>query len=183
METGGTSPVITGSGRRKQEEFGNPGVVELHCEDLGGGYGNAGMRPVRRPSGWNGGAMPSGPKVNMDDMDLSDRREAQQILCMAQACAFMPVDGNDKAGLAVATLGLAPINGLRHPVSGDTTGWYIWCGEQFSERADFFYPICVEHMIEKLPLVADCLALPPGYRFLIADGYRDIWFDESLLRV
>ena len=84
---------------------------------------------------------------------------------------------------SVATLGLAPVNGLRHPFSGDTAGWYIWCGEQFSESADFFRPICVEHMIEKLPLVADFLALPPGYRFLIADGYRDIWFDASLLQL
>ena len=116
-------------------------------------------------------------------MVFPDRREAQESLCKAQGSAFMPVEGTDKVGLAVATLGLAPINGLRHPLSGDTTGWYIWCGEQFSESADFFYPICVDHLIEKLPSVADFLALPPGYRFLMADGYRDIWLDASLLQV
>jgi len=38
-------------------------------------------------------------------------------------------------------------------------------------------------MIEKLALVADYLALPPGYRFLIADDHRDIWLDASILRV
>jgi len=30
------------------------GGVELHCEDLSGGYGNAGMRPERRVSGRKG---------------------------------------------------------------------------------------------------------------------------------
>src|SRR5215467_1018814 len=54
METGGTSslyPVMVGESKRK---FGMIGRVELHCEDLSGGYGNAGMRPERRLSGRKG---------------------------------------------------------------------------------------------------------------------------------
>jgi len=35
-----------------------------------------------------------------------------------------------KVGIARnVTSGLMPINGLRHPPEGDTTGWYIWAGE------------------------------------------------------
>lgn len=76
-----------------------------------------------------------------------------------------------------------PINGLRHPFSDDTTGWYIWCGENFLDAPDFFDSLCVEHLIERLPPVSDLLGLSPGHRFLIADGYLDAWYDESLLQV
>ncbi|WP_441294952.1 immunity protein Imm33 domain-containing protein [Massilia antarctica] len=29
--------------------------------------------------------------------------------------------------------------------------------------------------------VVPYLSLPPGYRFQIADGYEDVWFDPALL--
>jgi hypothetical protein len=86
-------------------------------------------------------------------------------------------------GVALSTMGQNPINGLRHPVSAGTTGWYIWCGEEFSDAADFFQALCVEHLLESLPTVVDFLALPPGYRFLLHGTYRDVWFDEQLLNV
>lgn len=38
----------------------------------------------------------------------------------------------------LSTLGLSPVNGLRHPVTPGTTGCYIWCGEEFSDAPDFF---------------------------------------------
>ena len=109
--------------------------------------------------------------------------EEQRRVCATHGCDFVPVTGGDKVGLALSTLGTEPINGLRHPVVGDTTGWYVWAGDQLSDSAEFFQPTCVDHLIEKLPAVADFLALPPGYRFLSANGYIDIWFDESLLGV
>jgi hypothetical protein len=116
-------------------------------------------------------------------MSLSEITEAQRRLCATHGCDFVPVTGDQKAGLAVSTLGMAPLNGLRHPVIGDATGWYIWAGDQWSDSSDFFQPICVDHLIEKLPAVADFLALAPGYRFLLAEGHIDIWFDANLLLV
>jgi len=44
-------PVMVGEGKK---EFAMVGGVELNCEDLSGGYGNAGMRPERRLSGRKG---------------------------------------------------------------------------------------------------------------------------------
>ena len=86
-------------------------------------------------------------------------------------------------GFAKSTLGQDPINGVRHPSEGSTSGWYVWCGA-WSEADDFFEPICIEHVKEYLPPVNAYLDLPTGYRFLIdGSGYEDIWFDESLLRV
>ncbi len=109
-----------------------------------------------------------------------------QLLVSAegQGCAFTPVSGGDKVGFASSTFGKAPVNGLRYPSVGDTTGWYIWCGEDFSIASDFFQALCIKHLVEKLPLTSKLLALPPGYRFLIPKiGQIDIWFDESLLIV
>lgn len=78
--------------------------------------------------------------------------------------------------------GIQPINGLRHPPEGDTCGWYIWAGEEFSTDDDFFKSMHVEHLNELLPGVVQYLALPPGWRFLIASNYEDVWYDETLIK-
>ncbi len=95
----------------------------------------------------------------------------------------MTADTNLKVGLAVQTLGQIPINGLRHPPEGDTTGWYIWGGETLDQSDDFFQPIHWYHLSEMLPEVMRFLHLAPGWRFLIAEGYEDTWFDPSLLDI
>ena len=85
-----------------------------------------------------------------------------------------------KIGLGGTNEGV--IHGLRHPPSADTTGWYIWRGE-WSEADDFFKPLHVLHLTERLPEVLPYLALPPGWRFQLAPGHEDVWYDESLLDV
>ena len=88
-----------------------------------------------------------------------------------------------KVGLALATLGKQPINGLRHPPEGDTNGWYIWAGEELSRDEAFFEPVHVEHLSELLPQVLPFLSLAPGSRFLISEAQEETWFDASLLSV
>ncbi|MCA9395272.1 MAG: hypothetical protein KC900_13815 [Candidatus Omnitrophica bacterium] len=79
---------------------------------------------------------------------------------------------------------LQPINGLRNPVEGIASGWFIWAGEEWSDADDFFKPICISHLEDWCPQVIKYLALPPGYRFLIDDkGYEDVWYDEKLLDI
>jgi len=79
--------------------------------------------------------------------------------------------------------GKLPLNGLRHPAEDDTCGWFLWPGQEFSPSPDFFQPMHLEHLFERCPRVLPYLALPPGWRFLIADGHEDIWQDDSLLVV
>lgn len=74
-----------------------------------------------------------------------------------------------------------PINGLRHRPQGDSNGWYLWAGEHLSADPSFFVPLHVEHLEGWRAAVVPYLALPPGWRFLIAPGYEDVWEDRSLL--
>jgi hypothetical protein len=76
-----------------------------------------------------------------------------------------------------------PLNGLRHPAVGESNGWYIWCGEDFSEAPGFFAPLHAKHVYEDHPELTKLLGLPPGYRFLLAGDYLDIWYDSSLLNI
>jgi hypothetical protein len=76
-----------------------------------------------------------------------------------------------------------PINGLRHPAEEGTCGWFIWSGEELLADPDFFDPLHVKHVEDRYPEVAKYLALPAGWRFLIAPNYEDAWFDESLLDI
>jgi hypothetical protein len=74
-----------------------------------------------------------------------------------------------------------PINGLRYPIEGQITGWYIWSGE-FSNDTNFFKPICAEHLLQIRPEIIKYLGLDIGFRFLAdSNGYEDIWFDKQLL--
>lgn len=88
---------------------------------------------------------------------------------------------NSKVGVSRSALaGDLPIHGLRHRPSGDTNGWYAWAGE-YSDAENLFVPVHVEDIAECLPAVAAYLGLPPGWRFLVAPGYEDVWSDPSLL--
>lgn len=107
--------------------------------------------------------------------------EAQRAVCRQFAAEYVPTLQNSKIGFAASTKGMIPINGLRHPAEGETSGWYIWYGEAFSEAADFFVPLHTYHLPEECPEILNLLGLPFGYRFLLAGDYLDVWYDPSLL--
>lgn len=108
----------------------------------------------------------------------------QRELCRKYGATPVDAPGHLKAGVASNVRGgLIPVNGLRHPPEEGTTGWYIWAGEEYSSDPDFFLPVHVEHLHEWRPEVVRYLALPPGWRFLIAGDYEDVWYDPSLLNV
>lgn len=89
----------------------------------------------------------------------------------------------DKIGVALHTLSLRPLNGLRHLPHRGTAGWYLWGGTELSQDPDFFQPMHFSHVPERYPDVVQYLALPPGSRFLIADGHEDIWHDPTIVHV
>jgi hypothetical protein len=107
--------------------------------------------------------------------------KGQRQVCLQQSAEYTPSRSDSILGFARSTEGKMPINGLRHLVTQGTSGWFIWCGESFSEAAEFFQPIHTVHIYEKLPEVSNFLGLPPGYRFLKAGDYLDIWYDPALL--
>ena len=110
--------------------------------------------------------------------------EQQMALCTRHDAPYVETPGHLKVGIARNVRNrLQPINGLRHPLEGDTSGWYIWAGETLSNAPDFFEPLHVEHLKDWCPTVLKYLGLPPGWRFLIAPGYEDVWFDPRLLTI
>lgn len=115
--------------------------------------------------------------------DPESRIEAlQKAFCAEHAAEYIPARSELKSGLALSTRGVKPINGLRHPLERDTTGWYIWCGEHYSDAPDFFAPVHTCHIYDDYPELVNILGLPPGYHFLIAGNYLDVWYDASLLK-
>jgi len=110
--------------------------------------------------------------------------ELQRAICRKYGAKYVPALPELKIGIAPNVRdGLVPINGLRHPPQGDTTGWYVWAGEELSDASDFFKSLHVEHLDECCPQIKKYLGLAPGWRFLVADDYEDVWFDESLMKV
>jgi hypothetical protein len=110
--------------------------------------------------------------------------DQQKAICQKYKADYIPADSNEIAGVSKHfDPSQLPINGLRHPKQGDTSGWYIWTG-QLDDAEDFFQPQHIKHLPELSPEVIAYLGLPPGWRFLIGEkGYVDVWYDESLLNV
>lgn len=113
---------------------------------------------------------------------MTDDEATQLAITERFGARAMPPDPSLKVGIARnVTSGLQPLNALRHSPEGDTSGWYIWAGEELSQDPEFFVPLHISHLTEWCPQMIPYLALPPGWRVLLAPEYEDVWFDESLL--
>jgi hypothetical protein len=107
----------------------------------------------------------------------------QERICVRQGVNPFPVPDDSTVGIAQNVKeGLQPVNGLRLRPAAGTCGWYLWAGDQFSDAADFFVPLCARHLPEWCAAAMPYLLLPPGWRFLVAPDYEDVWFDEKIVR-
>jgi hypothetical protein len=116
-------------------------------------------------------------------MDADDVVRQQRLICAKFDAAYAVASDYSKIGISKNFDPQEfPINGLRHPPEGDTTGWYIWSGAEFSQDKEFFIPLHVSHLAERCPMVLQYLGLAPGWRFLITADHEDVWQDKSLLQ-
>ncbi|SLK13209.1 MULTISPECIES: immunity protein Imm33 domain-containing protein [unclassified Paenibacillus] len=107
--------------------------------------------------------------------------QEQIQMCQKYSADYVPSELHHKIGIAWNVKEkLEPIHGMRIQPDGDTTGWYIWA-ENYSDADDFFVPLHVTHIDDWDPKIKKYLGLAPGWRFVIAEDYEDVWFDEQLL--
>jgi hypothetical protein len=115
---------------------------------------------------------------------MNSSSDIQKTVCESLGASFLQCDESLKVGISKDFNPMQfPINGLRHPPSGDTSAWYIWSGEKYSEEPDFFVPLHAKHLRDRHPEIVRYLGLGPGWRFLIAPGQEGAWFDANLLKV
>jgi hypothetical protein len=72
--------------------------------------------------------------------------------------------------------GLYPLKGLHYLPVGDTTGWYIYAGEEFSEALDYFVPLHIEQLPSWCPHLMPYMLLPSGW------GCHRAWLRRRLVR-
>ena len=112
---------------------------------------------------------------------MTELDHLQQAVARRFGAESEPAEAALKVGIARNVgSGLQPLNALRHAPEADSSGWYIWAGEELSEDPDFFLPLHISHLAEWCPEILPYLALPPGWRVLLAPGYEDAWFEEGL---
>ena len=115
---------------------------------------------------------------------MKDIAQEQKEFCHKYGVEYHSLDLGLKIGIADNFFSnLLPLNGLRHPQDYSTCGWFLWAGEELSDAEDFFKPVHLYHLAERKPNLMKYLSLPPGWRFLIAGDYEDVWFDASLLEI
>lgn len=112
------------------------------------------------------------------NMDLN---KIQKMICEKYGAEFLESPSSLKVGISSNVKeGALPLNGVRYQPTPDTSGWYIWAGEDFSEDPDFFLPLHISQLNEWNSLILKYLGLPPGWRFLVTADYEDVWFDEQV---
>jgi len=116
-------------------------------------------------------------------MDYEAVEKLQRTFCICRDSHYVPAGPASKVGFAISTIGKTPVNGLRHPPQGDTNGWYIWFGKEWSSAPYFFAPLHMAHLTKYCPEIIEYLGLKPGFRFLKAGDYLDVWYDAALLDV
>ena len=106
----------------------------------------------------------------------------QREICRRFAVEPVPPRPSTMVGIAVSRpRELQPLHALRHPVVGTSNGWFVWRGGDIPQEDDrFFEPMHVEHLAEHVPELVPYLALPPGWRVLLAPDYEDVWYDEDV---
>ena len=116
---------------------------------------------------------------------MIDVEKVQSDICRKFRSPFVGSPPYLKVGISRNVKeGVWPVHGLRHPIEGDTTGWYIWAGEELSNDPEFFVPLHVEHLKEWRPEIIKYLGLAPGWRFLVGENnYEDVWEDLTLLNI
>ncbi len=105
----------------------------------------------------------------------------QKQKCQEYNSEVVAILEDEKVGIALETLHLQPIYGVRtSPVTG-SSGWFFWGGE-YSDAENFFQSIHSKHLEAIFPVVIDFLCLSPRHKFIIDNqGYEDVWFDETLV--
>lgn len=116
---------------------------------------------------------------------MTEAEREQRALCARHGADWVPAAVGMKVGIALnVRTGLIPVHGLRHAPVGETTGWYLWAGDDpIPTDPDYFVPLHIEHVENWRPGILKFLGLPPGWRFLSDGEYEDIWEDPSLLDV
>ena len=92
----------------------------------------------------------------------------QAELCRKYGSPIVATPSRHKVGIAHG-VGKVPgiINGLRHPVTSETAGWYFWPDQELSDDEDFFQPYHAFHLLEpagprrgQIPFFGSRLAVP-----------------------
>jgi hypothetical protein len=121
--------------------------------------------------------------MSLDSSESIAMQEAQREVCRRFGATFLQPRNDDKLGVALHTLSVLPLNGLRHPTTEGTSGWYVWGGGEPGDDPEFLAPLHIAHLPDACPAALPYLGLPPGWRFLVAPDAEDVWFDASLLAV
>jgi hypothetical protein len=123
-------------------------------------------------------------KVPLDSFPDPEMLEAQHKVCKRYGVPHVPTRPDLKIAISFDEASF-PINGLREredPAYDQLSGWWIWSAERdFSAGEDAFDALHLVHVRDRCPEVMQYLGLPPGWRFLIAPGHEDAWYDNSLV--
>ena len=115
---------------------------------------------------------------------MSSLSNEQREICLKFGASFLRSGDQLKIGISrTFDPTQSPINGLRLLRRATPRG--VISGQERSSSTDdgFFVPLHTFHLNDRCPEIVKYFGLGPGWRFLVAPGQEDVWFDTTLLSV
>src|ERR1700761_526476 len=114
----------------------------------------------------------------MIEVTMDQFEELQAGICIKYGADLCVTPENGMIALSKTfSKSAVPINGLRHPLEGTMSGWFIWSGE-LSVVEYSFEPVHATHLEQIYPTLIKYIGLAPGWRFLFDENYGDEGYED-----
>ncbi|WP_425413063.1 immunity protein Imm33 domain-containing protein [Micromonospora citrea] len=109
---------------------------------------------------------------------------AQRDTCRRFTVEPVPPRQRTMVGLALSRpRHMEPLNALRHPTAGNGNGWFVWRGPAIPQEDDNFCTLARRAPGRTRPGAWAVSRPSPGWGVVLAPGYEDVWYDETLLNI
>lgn len=109
-------------------------------------------------------------------MDLSGNQKA---CCEHYNAEFTPPEQNQLVAISEGVLeGSHEIEGVRYPSPDHMSGWWLTT-DLYNGDVNSLKTVHFSHVAEARPEIAQYMALPFGYRFVLGGQNEHVWFDRE----
>jgi hypothetical protein len=111
-----------------------------------------------------------------------DLNENQKACCNHYNADFIPPNQDQMVAISEGVLsGALEIEGVRYPSPEHMSGWWLTT-DLYNGDVNSLKTVHFSHVAEARPEIAQYMALPFGYRFVLGGKSEHVWFDGEVAK-
>ncbi|UTW45427.1 hypothetical protein KFE80_00380 [bacterium SCSIO 12696] len=109
-----------------------------------------------------------------------DLKQNQKACCNHYKADFIPPNPDQMVAISEGVLsGTLEIEGVRYPSPEHMSGWWLTT-DLYNGDVESLETVHFSHVADARPEIAQYLALPFGYRFVLGGESEHVWFDNEV---